>query len=289
MDIIAQRPLRRDELYHAVITNSRNDAMSQKDHEEINSDVVERFLLDSSKGLAETTKGSHPTVQFIHESVRDYLLGRGLAIIQPKLSEDASSISHERLRDCCLHYLEATHDALLHAPNVRVKTQTPLGSKQLPPISAFWYKVGATRPFLSYVVQGILYHTTLAHTTGRPQNLSVAGFPHEIWRRLYNNIYVGMLDRIEVGAQPLYTFVTLKALELARVEIQNNSSHVESRLEGEHHPTLLDVAIANKDQRMMELLQSNGAVPNDHFRRARRHQMDASQPCKTPTNKTIIS
>ena len=262
--LFAQRPLRRDELYHAVITNSSEDAISQKDHEEIDSDVMERFLLDSSKGLAETTKGNHPTVQFIHGSVRDYLLGKGLAIIEPKLSKDIFSISHERLRDCCLHYLEASQDALLHSPDIRFKPQMRFGSKQVSPFSAFWNKAKVTRPFLSYVVQGIFYHANLAHTTSRPQDAFVARFPHEIWRTLYNTTFFGMLEPIKLGAQPLWTFVAMRALELARVEIQNNSSHVESRLEGERHPTLLDVTVANEDQCMMELLLNNGAVPNDY-------------------------
>lgn len=260
--LFAQRPLSRAALYDAMITNFSDDEMSGRDRNAIDPEVMERFLLDSSKGLAETSKGIYPTVQFIHESVRDYLLGNGLAIIQPKLSEDTISISHERLRDCCLHYLEATRDVLLHAPNIRVKTQTPFGSGKLPPNSAFRYNFGDTHPFLSYAVKGILYHANLAHTTSRPQNVFVAGFPHETWRRLYNT-YVGN-DSIKIGAQPLYTFVAMKALELARVEIQKNPSAVESRPEGERHPTLLDATVANEDYCMMELLLNNGAVPNDY-------------------------
>ena len=69
---------------------------------------------------------------------------------------------------------------------------------------------------------------------------------------------------MKVETQPLYTFVAMKALELARIEIQIASSHVESRLEGEDCLSLLDAAVSNKDHRMMDLLFENGAVANDH-------------------------
>jgi 20S proteasome alpha/beta subunit len=35
-----------------------------------------RYVDTASKGLAEVVRSSKPTVQFIHESVRDFLLGK---------------------------------------------------------------------------------------------------------------------------------------------------------------------------------------------------------------------
>ena len=44
-------------------------------------------ILSSSKGLAEMTRSKNQTVQFIHESVRDFLLkGNGLSGLRPDLS-----------------------------------------------------------------------------------------------------------------------------------------------------------------------------------------------------------
>jgi hypothetical protein len=54
-----------------------------------------------SKGLAEITKSKQPTVQFIHESVRDYLVTADLM----------EGPSHERLKRYCTAYL--------HHPSVR--------------------------------------------------------------------------------------------------------------------------------------------------------------------------
>ena len=170
--LFARRPLKRDELYHAVFTNSSDDSISERDYDEATSDVMERFLLDSSQGMAEMTKGSHPTVQFIHESVRDYLLGKGLALIQPKLSEDTFSISHERLRDCCLHYLAKNQAAILCAP------KDGIDANDVWHVALVQNQAAAAHPFLSYAMEGILYHANLAHSTSRPQNAFVAEFPH---------------------------------------------------------------------------------------------------------------
>jgi hypothetical protein len=53
------------------------------------------------------------------------------------------------------------------------------------------------------------------------------------------------------------------ALELARIEIQNTSSPVENRLDGESFLSLLEETVHNQDQCMMDLLLENGAVPNN--------------------------
>jgi ankyrin repeat protein len=69
---------------------------------------------------------------------------------------------------------------------------------------------------------------------------------------------------MRIETQPLYTFVVMKAFELARIEVQRSSSHVGDRLEGERHRTLLGTAVNNKDHHLMKLLLDNGAIPNDH-------------------------
>lgn len=257
----AQRPLEREALYFAVTTSSSDDAIEKWDSHAITPKVMERFLLDSSKGLAELTKGKFPRVQFIHESVRDFLLYKGFALVNPELSEDILSVSHERLRDCCLRYLKNSQAALLRTPTDGVKEHM---SNQRARVSALRVQVARTHPVLKYAVQGILYHGNLAHTRNMPQNLFVADFPHAMWRRYYNMCCSEHYSRMKVETQPLYTFVAMKALELARIEIQIASSHVESRLEGEDCLSLLDAAVSNKDHRMMDILFENGAVANDH-------------------------
>jgi hypothetical protein len=164
--LFAQRPLRREELYFAVVTKSSDDTIEKWDRDEITPDVMERFLLNSSKGLAELTKGRTPTVQFIYESVRDYLLNKGFTVIDPGLSDDMVSLSHERLRDCCLHYLERSKAALLRTPYAGRKKhmpQTDLNTKLLRD------RVTAAHPFLLYAVHGVHHHADLTDSQNRPQ------------------------------------------------------------------------------------------------------------------------
>ena len=62
-------------------------------------DVIKRSILNSSKGLAEITKSKIPSVQFIHESVRDFLLKEnGLRDIwSEQLGSNFQGESHEQL------------------------------------------------------------------------------------------------------------------------------------------------------------------------------------------------
>jgi hypothetical protein len=71
--LYAKRPLKREELYFAVLTGVDPRAVSGWDPDATTTADMERFILDCSKGLAELTKTKDQTVQFIHESVRDFL------------------------------------------------------------------------------------------------------------------------------------------------------------------------------------------------------------------------
>lgn len=77
--LFAKRPLKREELYFAVLSGIDPTSTATWDPEEVTEQDMNKFILSSSKGLADVTKTKVRTVQFIHESVRDYLLkGNGL-------------------------------------------------------------------------------------------------------------------------------------------------------------------------------------------------------------------
>jgi hypothetical protein len=59
-------------------------------------------LLSSSKGLAELTKGKTITAQFIHESVRDFLVHQNSLEEICGEHESLESTAHEELKHCCL-------------------------------------------------------------------------------------------------------------------------------------------------------------------------------------------
>ena len=84
--LFAMQPLSPEQLYFAILFEVEPDAVSGWDYDEITEDVIERFILDSFKGLAEITTSKLRKVQCIHESVRDFLLKEnGLGNIWPNL------------------------------------------------------------------------------------------------------------------------------------------------------------------------------------------------------------
>lgn len=104
-----KRPLKREELYFALRVGIDADSVSEWDPVEITLDDMEKFILDSSKGLAELTKNQ--TVQFIHESVRDFLFQEhGIGPSQADVTNTFSTgASHERLKQCCVGYLKISY------------------------------------------------------------------------------------------------------------------------------------------------------------------------------------
>lgn len=76
--LFAERPLRPEELYFAILS----DASRALAHREVSEHDIQRFILDSSFGFVDIIGSkdyNHKTVQFIHESVKDFLLkGNGL-------------------------------------------------------------------------------------------------------------------------------------------------------------------------------------------------------------------
>jgi len=103
--LYSKRPLTREELYFAIRSGSEPEELSPWDPDEISMDDIERYILSSSKGLAEVTKFKARSVQLIHESVRDFLLkDDGLSLVWPDLSTNIAGISHDRLKECCYNY-----------------------------------------------------------------------------------------------------------------------------------------------------------------------------------------
>ena len=103
----AKRPLRSEELYFAILSVVQPDILDSWNADEITESTIERFLLSSSKGLIEVTKSTTPTVQYIHEFVRDFLLtDNGLREIwsDPTGQSNFQGRNHERVKQCCISY-----------------------------------------------------------------------------------------------------------------------------------------------------------------------------------------
>lgn len=167
--LFAKRPLSPEELYIAILSGTEPELPLAWNPEEITREVVERFIVDSSKGLAEVTKSKIPTTQFIHESVKDYLRKEnGLRDLWADLETDFTGKSHDRLRQCCKHYMA-------------VDVHSSLGIGSSPPRASsteaadLRESLNKSFPFLPYAVHNILYHADAA----QEGNVSQTGFLRE--------------------------------------------------------------------------------------------------------------
>ncbi|SPO03446.1 uncharacterized protein DNG_06129 [Cephalotrichum gorgonifer] len=176
--LFAKRPLRPEELYFAVLAGTDPESSTSWDRELTTLDTIHRFILDSSKGLAETTNSTRaPVVQFIHESVRDFLLkDNGLSKIWPDVGDRFHGRSHERLKECCMKY---TFDAI-------GALQLPMPPKDVKDATELRNQTQMSLPFLKYAARSVLYHADEAESGGVSQGPFLLSFPLQRWISIDN-------------------------------------------------------------------------------------------------------
>lgn len=158
--LFAQQPLSPLALYHAVLCTSGNKIDPAVFKNIPSPSQIERFVLDASKGLAEVTKPqvSHegPRVQFIHETVREYLQSSGICRLESSVCNNPIGISHDMLKTWCLEYM------------LRVA-----------PLPRHRYDIGQF-PFLGYAFTGLVFHAESAQTFGISQASFLETFPLDL-------------------------------------------------------------------------------------------------------------
>ncbi|EXL96036.1 ankyrin repeat-containing domain protein [Fusarium oxysporum II5] len=176
--LFARNPLKLEQLYFAIRSHTERTTCKW-DRDEIGELAIRNFILSSSKGLVEVTRlKNDPTVQFIHESVRDFLLkDNGLREILMEENGNLSAESHDQLKKCCFEYMQSytEEDGALvnnfndHLVEVRV-------------VADFEF------PFLRYAAQNILYHANAAEEGHISQARFLESFPLAKWIQ-HNNVF----------------------------------------------------------------------------------------------------
>ncbi|ETS79572.1 hypothetical protein PFICI_09425 [Pestalotiopsis fici W106-1] len=166
--LFAKVPLTPKELYFAIISGSDSESLPDYHSNNISESDMQRYILNRSKGLTAPTRlNEKPTIQFIHESVRDFFRkGDGMSQIFPNLANNMFGSSHESLKVCCLRYIEM---------------EKGIGFEKSDREDAM-----AKFPFLKYANQQILYHADQAASNGLAQRDFLAKFPHTDWVRNHN-------------------------------------------------------------------------------------------------------
>ncbi|KAK6526652.1 hypothetical protein TWF694_005233 [Orbilia ellipsospora] len=115
--LFARKLLAPEELYYAVVAGTSPDSLGKWDDSAGMRMVVWRFITNISKGLLEIRGSSNFYVQFIHETVRDFLLrNKRLQTLDATLEPDIIGTSHERLANCCLSLfaIKCLRESLAH-------------------------------------------------------------------------------------------------------------------------------------------------------------------------------
>jgi ankyrin repeat protein len=180
--LFAKQPLGPEQLYHAIHAGTNPEAITEWDPEDITRDVIRLFILNCSKGLVEITVSKKQRVQFIHESVRDFLLKEnGLGKIWPEFRSNFEGHSHDRLKQCCLDYISIDVATPLEIPD-----ELPTASTQ--PAASLRESATQAFPFLEYAVHNVLYHANTAEGGDISQAHFLDSFPRPEWVKL-NNLF----------------------------------------------------------------------------------------------------
>ena len=236
--LYAERPLRQEEVYYAILSGTDPEALTSTTSEEITTQDMERFILSCSKGLAETTRLKKRTVQFIHESVREFLLGKhGFNKLKLELG---FGLSQDRLKQCC--YNCVTIDTSDYLPSsMALPAANSENARRLRE------SISKRLPFLEYAVHHVLYHADVADGQGISQKAFLEKFALSNWIMLDNLFEKFQVRRHTSRASLLYILAEKNFSNLIRIQLESelDPNTAVERCEDERYVTPLNAALAN--------------------------------------------
>jgi predicted Fe-Mo cluster-binding NifX family protein len=273
--LLSQRPLQPGEYYHALWSGLSLKGKGDREMPPVNtSDAIDCFnkcVISSSKGLAEITKAKKPTVQFIHEAVRDFLIkDKGLYKLWPSLGADWQSKGHEELRLCCSTYV--FHKAIGEAIDRQQSTEAQTIKDNL--LEQF--------PFLEYASQFVLGHAdAAAHRITQQQFISE--FPVSSWVSIFNIFEKHKVRRYNQEADILYILADRGHPELIRMRLKVNPA-TDGGGGRYRHPLLAAMAKGHKDS-VTALLGLSSRVHNGtDITEGLKSKIDSVKPNHTPVS-----
>ncbi|KAH7325656.1 hypothetical protein B0I35DRAFT_493569 [Stachybotrys elegans] len=213
--LCAKRPLNPAEFRHALWAGllEQKDQVDPEVPDVANMDDCVKLVTNSSKGLAEVTKSNQPTVQFIHESVRDFLVkDKGLQDLWPDIGFEWEGPSHNILKRCCTAYLNhPTIRAILNDLDRRDDD----GNARAGHTEVNRYS------FLEYAYQQVLHHADIAALV-IPQDDFLSQFFAPGWIGLVN-FFESFNRQYGSDATPLYVLAAKGCGNLIRTQMKRDS------------------------------------------------------------------
>ena len=243
--LFSSQPLAPEELYFAILSGTESDQIQLWDKEEAPPDRIDKFILNCSKGLAESTRSAAPTVQFIHESVRDFLLKEnGLRSVWSDLDASFQGTSHARLASCCQTYLCAE----IISP---VMPQGKVLDQWGPEAEILREHIQHQAPFLRYAVCHVLYHAEMASKHGLRQRGFVESLSFPEWLEIHNLFRHDSCGHLSPNASVHYILARLNMVRLLKEYIHDINCW---QVEAEQFGTPLFAALATGNDDMVKLL-----------------------------------
>lgn len=264
--LFANRPLLLEELYFAIITSDFNDAIEAWDRENVSTTDMENFTLSSYKGLVDVSKSEERIVKFIHGSVRDYLLSKGLSLLHHTTnSADLTALCHDRLKHCCHQYVLKSEEVVLSSPRDGVRGSMAQCFRKTNDLRA---RMNRLLPFLDYALYGMVSHANSSHLLGLQQDEFVRAFPGQLWIRLHNPLASNSKDRLSLAATCEYILVINNATGLVESVVESGSTLTSGDCDtsNEKFHSLLGAAVAKGLDAVSELLLNRAFDPNSLVR-----------------------
>ncbi|KAK1759060.1 hypothetical protein QBC47DRAFT_336716 [Echria macrotheca] len=255
--LFAQRPLEPAELYFAVFSANPEDFRNFHPGEVSTREIIQ-FINSSSKGLVEISNSKQPSVQFIHESARTFLLTDGLCHVWP--DQDESSFErqrHGRLAQCCMNYLDAHVDAIPDVYTIR-------DLDKIEELTSVRQEVKAASPFLEYCTHNVLYHVDQAGAEA--QKSLLLNFPRTNWIKARNLFKARRADWHTRNSSLLYILAEYGMSELIRA-MPHSQCCFEAEDERYGPPIFAAIALQNTET-VRALVETHlGVQPPERFLR----------------------
>jgi ankyrin repeat protein/nucleoside phosphorylase len=274
--LCSTRPLTPVEHHHAIwaglaMKNVADDQPPQS-KTDISEDNAQISVVSTSKGLAEVTKVAakgRATVQFIHQSVRDFLIkDQGLYELWPDLGLDWESAGHELLKSCCSYYLDyqvslMQIDATDSMQLTREASTSSSSSLETTSLKTPSLKTPPDLPLSGYASHNMLYHANVA-AKAHPQQEFLDSLDLEQWVAIYNEHESAKIRRYHTQTTLVYVLADRAHARLLRLWLTANPAFnvlepIYMRGHRYTHPLFAAIASGHRDS-IAALLRSQSTV-----------------------------